>query len=128
LNGYLNSMPDEKFLSLHLHELLAYLSRAGVVTIMTLAQHGVIGMMGTPVDITYLADTVILLRYFENAGYVRKAISVVKKRSGLHEDSIREFKIDRSGVRVGPPLEDFRGVLTGTPEYFGKQASMLKSR
>jgi circadian clock protein KaiC len=116
LNGYLNAMPNEKFLSLHLHELLTFLSQRGVITIMTVAQHGVIGTMQSPVDVTYLADTVVLLRYFETEGRVKKALSVIKKRSGVHEDSIRELKMDMNGVKVGPPLKEFRGILTGTPK------------
>jgi len=115
LNGYLNAMPDEKFLSLQLHELLTFLNQQGVVSIMTLAQHGLIGNMQSPVDVTYLADTVILLRYFETGGKLRKAISVVKKRSGHHEDTIRELSFDSTGINIGPPLDKFHGVLTGVP-------------
>lgn len=125
LNGYLNAMPDEKFLSLQLHELLTFLSQQGVISILTVAQHGLVGSMQTPVDVTYLADTVIVLRYFESDGLVKKAISIVKKRSGLHEDAIREFKIDRNGIRIGPPLTQFTGILTGTPLFHGKTAAML---
>lgn len=128
LNGYMQAMPNEKFLSLQLHELLTYLGQQGVASIVTLAQHGLIGSMQSPVDITYLSDTVILLRFFEAEGRVKKAISVIKKRSGLHEDTIREFKIDKGGVRVGPPLTEFHGVLTGTPQYRGTTDAMLKER
>lgn len=116
LNGYLQSMSDSRALSLQLHELLTYLNQQGVVTILVLAQHGLIGYMQTPVDVTYLADTVVTLRYFEAEGAVHKALSVVKKRTGRHESTIRELKIADSGITVGPPLENFRGVLTGTPE------------
>jgi len=116
LNGYLQSMNDERALSLQLHELLTYLNQQGVVTILVLAQHGLIGYMQTPVDITYLADTVITFRYFEALGAVHKAISVVKKRTGSHEGTIRELTIEKTGIAVGPPLVNFRGVLTGTPE------------
>jgi circadian clock protein KaiC len=116
LNGYLNSMPDEKFLNLQLHELLTYLSQQGIVSIMTLAQHGMIGAMQAPVDITYLADSVILLRYFEAHGKLNKAISVVKKRSGHHETAIRELRIQNGSVVVGEPLDKFHGVLTGVPQ------------
>lgn len=116
LNGYLNSMPDEKFLNLQLHELLTYLSQQGVVSIMTLAQHGMIGSMQSPVDVTYLADSVILLRYYEAKGRLNKAISVVKKRSGYHETAIRELRIENSRVFVGDPLDKFQGVLTGVPK------------
>ncbi len=116
LNGYLQSMSDERALSLQLHELLTYLNQQGVVTILVLAQHGLIGYMQTPVDVTYLADTVVMLRYFEAEGSVHKALSVVKKRTGSHEGTIRELKIADTGIAVGPPLKNFRGVLSGTPE------------
>lgn len=116
LNGYLQSMSDERALSLQLHELLTYLNQQGVVTILVLAQHGLIGFMQTPVDVTYLADTVVTLRYFEAQGAVHKALAVVKKRTGMHEGTIRELKISDTGITVGAPLENFRGVLSGTPE------------
>jgi circadian clock protein KaiC len=116
LNGYLQSMGDERELSLQLHELLTYLNQQGIVTILVLAQHGLIGHMQTPVDVTYLADTVMMFRYFEAQGSVHKAISVVKKRTGSHEGTIRELFIRDTGIAVGPPLENFRGVLSGTPE------------
>ncbi|MBA3544249.1 MAG: AAA family ATPase [Chthoniobacterales bacterium] len=116
LNGYLQSMSDERALSLQLHELVTYLNQQGVVTILVLAQHGMIGSMQTPVDVTYLADTVVMLRYFEAQGAVHKALSVVKKRTGSHERTIRELKISDRGITVGAPLVDFRGVLSGTPE------------
>jgi circadian clock protein KaiC len=128
VNGYLSAMPDEKFLSLQLHELLTYLSQQGIVSMLTVAQHGLIGTMQSPVDITYLADTVVVLRYFETEGTVKKAISVVKKRSGAHEDTIREYKIDRNGLRIGAPLTNFRGVLTGTPSFLGGSGAMLPKR
>jgi circadian clock protein KaiC len=116
LNGYLNSMPDERFLNLQLHELLTYLSQRGIVSIMTLAQHGLVGNMQAPVDITYLADAVVLLRYFEANGKLNKAISVVKKRSGVHETAIRELKIESGQVQVGEPLTEFHGVMSGIPQ------------
>lgn len=119
LNGYLNSMPDEKFLSLQLHEMLAFLGHQGVVTIMTLAQHGLVGSMQSPIDVSYLADTVVLLRFFEAGGCVKKAVSVVKKRSGQHEDSIRELAMDERGIHIGEPLKNFHGVLTGIPAFRG---------
>jgi circadian clock protein KaiC len=122
LNGYLQSMSDERALSLQLHELLTYLNQQGVVTILILAQHGLIGYMQTPVDVTYLADTVVTLRFFEAQGAVHKALSVVKKRTGSHEGTIRELKIADTGVTVGAPLENFRGVLTGTPELLKVKA------
>ncbi len=121
MNGYVQAMPQEHFLVLQLHELLAYLNNQGVVTIMMLTQQGMIGSMTSPVDLTYLADTVILTRYFEARGEVRKAISVVKKRTGGHERSIREVTIDENGLHVGEILSDFRGVLTGVPQFHGKE-------
>jgi circadian clock protein KaiC len=121
LSGYEAAMPEEQFVVLHLHELIQYLNRRGVATFITLAQHGMIGDMRQNVDVTYIADTVILLRYFEATGRVRRAISVIKKRSGSHEDTIREFRIHgKSGITVGPVLEEFQGVLRGVPTYVGK--------
>jgi circadian clock protein KaiC len=120
LNGYLNAMPEERALITQMHELLSYMNRHGVLTLMIVAQHGLVGtMMGTPVDLSYLADNVLLLRYFETAGEVRQAISVMKKRSGHHERTIREFRLGTHGVRVGESLSEFHGVLTGTPVYAG---------
>lgn len=116
LNGYLAAMPQERFLLLHLHELVAYLNQKGVITFMVVAQHGVLGAsMTTPIDGSYLADSVILFRYFEVLGEVRRAISVMKKRSGPHEKTIRELKIGPEGIEVGPPLKKFQGILSGTP-------------
>jgi circadian clock protein KaiC len=117
LNGYLQAMPDERFLTAQMHELLMYLNQQGVVTLLVMAQHGFMGaMMNSPVDVSYLADAVVLLRYFEAAGAIRRAISVVKKRTGPHEDTIRELRLSASrGVEVGEPLTAFRGVLTGVP-------------
>jgi circadian clock protein KaiC len=115
LNGYQAAMPGEHALILHMHELLQFLNRRGATTFLTVAQHGLVGDMRTPVDITYLADTVILLRYFEALGRVRRAISVVKKRTGIHEDTIREYQIGRDGVTLGLPLAGFQGVLRGVP-------------
>jgi circadian clock protein KaiC len=120
LNGYLNAMSEEKFVLLQLHELLAYLGQRGIVTILVMAQHGLIGAIDSPVDVSYLADSVVLLRYFEAQGQVRKAVSVVKKRTGAHEHTIREFTLDERGLTVGPPLEDFHGVLTGVPQFRGE--------
>jgi circadian clock protein KaiC len=125
LNGYQNAMPEEGFIILHMHELLQYLNRQGVLTFLTVAQHGIVGDMQAPIDLTYLADTVILLRYFEANGRVRRAISVVKKRGSNHEDTIREYRIAPPGLQIGPPLEDFHGVLRGVPAYVG-QSSLLK--
>jgi circadian clock protein KaiC len=116
LNGYMNAMPEEQFLTAQLHELLTYLGRQGVTTIMVVAQHGMLGhTMHSPIDTSYLADSVVLLRYFEYAGKVKKAISVVKKRSGAHEESIREMRFDKEGIHLSEPLTQFRGILAGTP-------------
>lgn len=115
-NGYMNSMPDEQFLLVQLHELLTYLGQQGVLTLLLVAQHGLVGHeLDAPADVSYLADTVILLRYFEAHGSVRKAISVMKKRTGAHESTIREFAVHTGGISVGAPLANFRGVLTGVP-------------
>jgi len=119
LNGYVTAMPHEEFLHLHLHELLTYLNQQGVMTLMVLAQHGLIGSMGTPIDVSYLADSVIITRFFEARGTIRKAISIIKKRSGTHEGAVRELSLSQGGVSVGPPLADFQGVLTGVPAYLG---------
>jgi circadian clock protein KaiC len=125
LNGYLNAMPEERFLVLQLHELSSYLNQLGVLTIVVLAQHGLTGPMQTPLDISYLSDAVIMLRYFETEGRVRRAISVVKKRSGRHEDTIREFRLTSEGLKLGPPLTEFSGILTGTPVYVGGPKPLL---
>jgi circadian clock protein KaiC len=114
LNGLLASMPEERSLIVQLHELLAYLNRRGVVTLMLMAQHGFLGTMSAPVDITYLADAVVLFRYFEVTGEVRRAISVVKNRTAQHERTIRELHFG-PGLQVGPPLTQFHGVLSGIP-------------
>src|SRR6185437_2873817 len=125
LNGYLNAMPDGRFLILQMHELLSYLGQQGVLTILVLAQHGLVGPMDTPVDISYLSDAVLMLRYFEYDGTVRRAMSVVKKRSGNHEHTIREFQLSHHGVRLGPPLKGFSGILSGTPIYTGDVTPLL---
>jgi circadian clock protein KaiC len=125
LNGYLNAMPDERFLILQMHELLSYLSQRGILTILVLAQHGLVGPMDTPLDISYLADGVLMLRYFEFNGSVRRALSVVKKRSGNHEQTIREFKLSHAGISVGPPLKGFSGIFTGTPVYKGEEEPLM---
>ena len=121
LNGYMNAMPDERFLILQMHELLTYLGQQGVLTILVLAQHGLVGPMDTPLDISYLSDAVLMLRYFELAGTVRRALSVVKKRSGNHEHTIREFRLSRSGISLGPPLKEFSGIFSGNPRFTGTQ-------
>lgn len=123
LNGFLAAMPSEAYLDIQLRELLSYLNNCGVVTILVLAQYGILGQgMVSPVDVSYLSDTILLLRYFEYRGEVRQAISVVKKRSGRHERSIRELILETGGIRVGEPLRDFHGVLTGVPVFTGTGA------
>jgi circadian clock protein KaiC len=115
LNGYLNAMPSEQFLTLHLHELLTYLGQLGVTTLLLMTQHGIVGEASAPVDASYLADTVMLLRYFETKGEIRQSISVIKKRTGKHERTIRELKFGK-GLMVGEPLRDFQGILSATPQ------------
>ena len=127
LNGYMNAMPSEQFLMIQMHELLMYLGKQGVVTLLVMAQHGMMGSaMQTPIDVSFLADTVVLLRYFEAMGEVRQAISVVKKRRSQHERTIREMKLGAGGVIVGEPLRQFEGVLTGVPRYRGSESPLLK--
>jgi circadian clock protein KaiC len=126
LNGYISAMPDERLLDIRLHELLSYLAQRGVTTVMTLAQHGMLpSQSGTQAEVSYLADSLLSLRFFEAFGQVRKAISVLKKRSGHHEHSIREFQITDRGVRVGEPLHAFQGVLTGVPDYVGERQPLF---
>ena len=125
LNSYMNAMPAEQFLVMQMHELLAFLNQQGVLSILVMAQHGLLGHMTSPVDLSYLTDTVVLLRYFEFEGAVHKAISVIKKRSGAHEGMIREFRMGDQGVSLGPALSDFHGVLTGVPTYTGKSDQLL---
>jgi circadian clock protein KaiC len=125
LNGFINAMPDEAHLPLQMHELLGFLNLQGVVTILVLSQAGLMGTnMSTPVDLSYLADNVMLFRYFEAGGRVRKALSVVKKRSGPHEDTIRELHMSNGCVTIGEPLAGFRGVLTGVPSYVGSEHAL----
>ncbi len=124
LNGLLNAMPDERHLILQVHELLTFLSQHGVLTLLIIAQHGMVGMMQSPLDLSYLSDNVLLLRYFEAHGKIRKAISVMKKRIGSHEDTIRELQISDTGLTVGQPLSEFQGIMTGVPNYSGPQALM----
>ncbi len=128
LSGYLNAMPDEQFMILQMHELLTYLNQQGVVTILILAQSGMVGHVASPLDLTYLSDTVLLLRFFEAGGQIRRAASVIKKRTGSHENTIREFCIDSRGARVGERLVEFRGVLTGVPSYEGRDAALMRGR
>lgn len=119
INGYLNAMPAERYLTLQLHELLAYLNQLGVITIMVLAQQGLVGTMQSTVDLTYLADTVVLSRFYEDRGEVKQALSIIKKRSGNHERTIREMKVSPSGIVLGEPLRELQGVLTGVPTLVG---------
>ncbi|QIB52102.1 ATPase domain-containing protein [Pseudomonas sp. OIL-1] len=128
LNGYMAAMPQEKQLVLQMHELLSYLSQLGVVTFLINPQHGLVGSMASNLNISYVADSVVLIRFFEAQGRLRKAVSVLKHRGGAHEDTIRELRIDSKGVRVGEPLANFRGVLTGTPEYFGADRPLMEER
>ena len=129
LSGYVSAMPEERFLTAHLHELLTFLSHRNVVTILTLAQHGLLGAQVTsPLDISYLADTVVLLRYFEAFGAVRRAISVVKKRTGEHEVLVRELTFSDTGLVIGQPLDEFDGVLTGNPRYTGVRAGLARDQ
>lgn len=128
LNGYQAAMPAENSVILHVHELLQYLNRRGAATFMTVAQHGLVGDMKAPVDVTYLADTVVLLRYFEALGSVRRAVSIIKKRTGVHEATIREYRIGNDGLSIGEPLNDFQGVLRGVPVYVGEGQPLLQER
>lgn len=122
LNGLMNSMNEERALTVQLHEVLSYLSQIGVASFLVLAQHGLLGTsMTSPTDVSYLADNVLLLRYFEAAGEVRQALSVMKRRSGPHERSIRQLLIHQGRISIGEPLSNFTGVLTGTPEFTGGQ-------
>ncbi|WP_234032839.1 ATPase domain-containing protein [Aurantiacibacter arachoides] len=126
LNGYQAAMTGENALILHIHELLQYLNRQGATTFLTVAQHGLMGEMKSPVDLTYIADTVLLLRYFEALGRVRRAISVIKKRAGFHEDTIREYQIGKKGLTLGQPLSGFQGILRGVPRIVGEDELMKR--
>jgi circadian clock protein KaiC len=127
INGYLQSMPEERLLPVQVHELLSYLAGRGVTTVLTLVQRGIFGNpVDEAADVSYLADSVVLLRYFEVSGTVRQAISVVKKRSGDHERTIRECRVGRGGLLVGQPLHEFQGVLTGVPHYVGEKGPLMR--
>ncbi|SDA17566.1 ATPase domain-containing protein [Sphingomonas sp. NFR15] len=128
LNGYIAAMPQEQQLILQMHELLSYLSQQGVVTFLINPQQGLLGNMTSNLNVSYVADAVLLLRFFEAGGRLRKAISVIKNRGGQHEDAIRELRIDPRGVRVGEPLTEFKGVMTGTPEYRGGDDPLMEDR
>jgi circadian clock protein KaiC len=125
LNAYLHAMPSDNFLVLQMHELLSYLAQQGVVSLMILGQHGVTGDLRSDIDISYLADTVMMLRFFEAAGQVRKSIAVIKTRTSDHERSIREFKIDSTGITVGDPIRDFYGILSGAPIYTPSNGELM---
>jgi circadian clock protein KaiC len=128
LNGYRHAMPEERFLVLHLHELLSYLNQQGVLTLLVMAQAGLVGeTLESPVDLSYLTDTVILLRYFEAFGEVRKAISLVKRRTGAHENTVRELRVGAGGLRVGSEIKDFQGVLSGRLQYSGAAGPLLRN-
>jgi len=128
LNAYLQSMPNEQFLVLQMHELLSYLGQKGVITILILGQHGITGDIRSDIDLSYLADTVMQLRYFEANGEVRQAISVIKTRTSRHERTIREFQITDDGLAVGSALRDFQGVLTGVPTFSGESKTLMASK
>jgi circadian clock protein KaiC len=124
LNGYMHAMPEEQFLTLQLHELLMYLAQMGVATMMVVAQHGFLGSVQAPLDVSYLADAVMLFRHYEAGGRLHKAISMVKKRTGAHESTIRELTVGPVGVTLGKPLERFRGVMTGVPSQIIHEEKM----
>jgi circadian clock protein KaiC len=127
INGYLNAMPGEHYLNNQLHELTSYLNQKGALTILILAQHGVVSVAESPADLSYLADSVIYLRYFEAAGEVKQSVAVIKKRTGRHEKTIREFRLESGrGIRVGEPLVDFQAVLSGVPIYQGGATAMMR--
>ena len=127
VNGYLMATPQMKFLTMQFHELLDYLNRNGIISMMIVGQYGLVGSMQSPIDLSYLADTVVLMRYFEAGGTIRQAVSVLKKRAGEHERTIREYRIGQGGIRLGDPLIDFQGVLTGVPIFKGSEESLLKT-
>jgi circadian clock protein KaiC len=127
LNAYLQAMPDDRHLTLQMHELLSYLGQQGVLTLLILGQHGLVGDIRSDVDLSYLADTVLLLRFFEADGEVRKAVSVVKTRTSHHERTIREFRVDATGLSIGAPLRAFHGILTGVPTYRGDPAPLMNA-
>jgi len=128
LNGYLNAMPGEKYLFNQLHELSAYLNQQGVITILILAQHGLIAALEAPVDLSYLCDMVVNTRYFEAFGEMRQSVAVIKKRSGHHEKTIREFKLESGkGIRIGDPLKEFQGILAGAPVFHGRGDQMMET-
>jgi circadian clock protein KaiC len=124
LNAYLQAMPGEQFLTLQMHELLSYLNQQGVTTVLVLGQHGLVGEVRTDVDLSYLSDSTVLLRFFESRGRLRRAITVIKSRTAAHALTIHELQLGADGVRIGEPLEGFEGVLTGLPSYRGSTPMM----
>jgi circadian clock protein KaiC len=124
LNAYLQAMPGEQFLTLQMHELLSYLNQQGVTTVLVLGQHGLIGEVRTDVDLSYLSDTTVLLRFFESNGRLRRAVTVIKSRTANHALTIHELQLGRDGIEIGQPLEGFQGVLTGLPSYRGATPMM----
>ncbi|MFL5218678.1 MAG: ATPase domain-containing protein [Microvirga sp.] len=128
LTGYMAAMPEEKQLLLQVHELLSYLSQVGVATFLISPQLGLVGNMQSTLNISYIADAVLLLRFFESGGRIRKAVSVIKNRGGAHEDTIREFTMGASGIKVGAPLTEFEGVLTGVPRYVGGAGGLMRGQ
>ncbi len=128
LTGYLNTMPDQCMLYTRLHELVGYLSNAGVLTLMIVTTHGLVGNLESDIDTSYLADAVILMRHFEAMGKVRKCVAVIKKRYGQHENTIRELRFDSKGIEFGSPLEEFSGLLSGTPRFEGKIKDLIKNK
>ena len=125
LNGFMSSMPGESDLVLHLHDLLSYLNQKGVATFLVLTQHGLMGSMQAQFDVSYLADTVLMLRYFEARGRIRKSIAVLKKRMGQHEQTLRELRLRPGAIEVGDALAEFQGVLTGVPELVGSRTAII---
>ena len=128
LNAYLQAMPNEQFLILQMHEMLTYLGQKGIVSLLILGLHGITGDVRSDVDLSYLSDTIVQLRYFEAHGEVRQAISVIKTRTARHERTIREFQIGSNGLLVGEPLREFQGVLTGVPTFSGEGKTLMASR
>jgi circadian clock protein KaiC len=125
VNGYLMATPQARFLTMQFHDLLDYLNRRGVISIMIVGQYGLVGAMHAPIDLSYLSDTVVMMRYFEAEGSIHQAISVLKKRGGSHERTIREYRIDKGGIRLGEPLKEFQGVLTGVPVFKGSADNLM---
>jgi circadian clock protein KaiC len=128
LNGYIYAMPEERFLALHIHELLSYLNQQSVITIMLLAQHGLIGNTDVPINLTYVADAILLIRFFEAQGRIRRSISMMKKRGGAHEETLRELRLSSGGIEIGGVLEKFSGILSGVPKFEGEDSRLFGVR